>query len=170
MKKLSLLPTELIETRILLIRGQKVMLDRDLSDLFGVETKYLNRQVKRNIERFPSEFMFQLNENEKNELVTNWHRFKSLKHSTRLPYAFTEYGIVMLSSVLRSKTATQINIQIIRVFVKLRQILSLHKDILHKIQEHDQQIKYIFEYLRKQLSSSKPSKRKIGFVFEKGKV
>lgn len=85
----SLIPSEYIEQRIFYIRGQKVMIDRDLAELYDVETKYLNRQVKRNLERFPLEFMFQLNSEEKLELVTNWHRFDSLKHTNALPYAFT---------------------------------------------------------------------------------
>src|ERR1700756_1123981 len=94
---------EAIENRIFVIRKQKVVLDRDIAELYDVETKNLNRQVKRNIERFPPEFMFQLTEKEKNELVTNWHRFPPLKHSSSLPYVFTEYGIIMLASVLNSE-------------------------------------------------------------------
>jgi len=101
----------LIENNIFLIRGQKIMIDRDLAKLYGVETKYLNRQVKRNIGRFPGEFMFQLNPEEKNELVTKCHRFETMKHSSVLPYAFTEHGVAMLASVLKSETAVKISIQ-----------------------------------------------------------
>jgi len=89
---------EQIEQKIFLVRGQKVMIDRDLAELYGVETKYLNRQMKRNIERFPQEFMFQLTREEKNQLVTNWHRFQSMKHSTSLPHVFTEHGVAMLGA------------------------------------------------------------------------
>ncbi len=95
MNEKGIIQLDLIESKILLIRGKKVLLDRDLAELYGVETKNLNRQVKRNKERFPVEFMFQLTKEEKNELVTNWHRFDSLKHSTVLPHAFTEHGTVM---------------------------------------------------------------------------
>ena len=103
-----------IEQRIFLIRGQRVMVDRDLAELYGVETKYLNRQVKRNKQRFPREFMFQLIPNERDELVTNWHRFESMKHSSVLPYAFTEHGVAMLASVLNSDIAVKISVTIIK--------------------------------------------------------
>ena len=109
----NIIPQEIIEQRIFLIREQKVMIDRDLAELFGVETKYLNRQVKRNIERFPKEFMFQLTKKEKNELVTNWHRFASLKHSSYPPFVFTEHGVAMLASVLNSKSAIKMSIHIV---------------------------------------------------------
>jgi hypothetical protein len=90
----DLIPKETIEQRIFLIRNQKVMIDRDLAELYGVETKHLNRQVKRNIQRFPEEFMFQLTNKERNQLVTICHRFKTMKHSSSLPYAFTEHGVM----------------------------------------------------------------------------
>jgi selenocysteine-specific translation elongation factor len=101
-KNLIAIPSEMIQKSILLIRGQKVILDRDLARLYEVETKYLNRQVRRNRERFPPNFMLQLTQKEKKELVTNWHQFEILKHSYRQPYAFTEHGIAMLASVLNS--------------------------------------------------------------------
>jgi hypothetical protein len=106
----TLVPTEIIENKVLVIRGQKVMLDRDLAQLYEVETKRLNEAVKRNIERFSDGFMFKLNENEFKEPVAICDRFKTLKHSASLPYAFTEYGVAMLSSVLNSKRAIAINI------------------------------------------------------------
>jgi phage regulator Rha-like protein len=171
MKETHLARSELIEKRIFLIRGQRVMIDRDLADLYGVETKYLNRQVKRNRERFPPEFMFQLTSRERNELVTNWHRFVSLKHSTVLPYAFTEHGVAMLSSVLHGKRAIHINILIIKVFVKLREILATHKELAQRLQElevkiekHDEAISAIFEAIRQLMAPplEKP-KRPIGF-------
>jgi phage regulator Rha-like protein len=167
----ELILQKVVEQRIFLIRGKKVMIDRDLADLYGVETKYLNRQVRRNKERFPEEFMFQLTSQEKIELVTNWHRFQSLKHSTTLPYAFTEHGVSMLASVLNSKTAVKISITIIKAFVRLREILSSHKELAyklkeleHKIEKHDEDIQAIFEAIRKLMAppAVKP-KPQIGF-------
>ncbi len=93
----DLIPQEIIEQKIFLVRGHKVMIDRDIAELYGVETKYLNRQVKRNIQRFPEEFMFQLTADEKDELVTFCHRFRTMKHSNAMPYAFTEHGVAMLA-------------------------------------------------------------------------
>lgn len=161
---------ETIEQRIFFIRAQKVMIDRDLAELYGVETKYLNRQVKRNKERFPEEFMFQLTPNEKNELVTNWHRFASLKHSSAPPYAFTEHGVAMLSTVLNSDRAVQMSILIIKAFVRLRELLSTHKelaqklvDLERKIEKHDAEIQAIFEAIRQLLAPPEKSKREIGF-------
>ena len=102
------IPDEVIERKIFLIHNKRVMLNRDLAGLYGVETKYLNRQVKRNIQRFPEEFCFRLNMQEKTELVTICHRFKTMKHSTSLPYVFTEHGVAMLASVLNSERAVKI--------------------------------------------------------------
>ena len=111
---------EVIAARILEIRGRKVMLDRDLAYLYGVATKALNQAVKRNRRRFPEDFMFQLTRTEQNELVTICDRFNTMKHSTALPYVFTEQGVAMLSSVLNSERAIQVNILIMRAFTKLR--------------------------------------------------
>ena len=110
-----------IKNKIFFIKGQSVMVDRDLAELYGVETKVLNQAVKRNIGRFPDDFMFRLDIEETSELVTNCDRFALLKHSSALPYAFTEQGIAMLSSVLRSKKAIKVNIAIMRVFVKIKE-------------------------------------------------
>jgi hypothetical protein len=166
----DLIPQEQIEDKILVIRGIKVMIDRDLAELYGVETKNLNRQVKRNMERFPQEFMFQLTRTEKDELVTNWHRFMSLKHSTVRPYAFTEQGVAMLSSVLNSKRAIQVNIIIIKTFMKLREIISLHKGLAQKLSQlerkyerHDEQIHAIFGQIREFMTFKEKPKRQIGF-------
>ena len=167
----DLVTTVIIQQRIFVIRGLKVMLDRDLADLYGVPTKHLNRQVKRNISRFPREFMFQLTKEERKELVPIWHQFKTMKHSYVLPYAFTEHGVAMLSCVLNSERATQISILIIKAFVKLREILSTRKDLAHKLKElegkiekHDGEIGAIFEAIR-QLMEPPPVKPKprIGF-------
>ena len=151
------------------------MVDRDLAELYGVETKYLNRQVKRNKQRFPREFMFRLTEGEKDELVTNWHRFKSMKHSSVLPYVFTEHGVAMLASVLNSGIAVKISITIIKTFVKLREVLSTHKELAyklaeleHKIEKHDEDIQAIFEAIRR-LMAPPPiePKPQIGFKPDK---
>ncbi|MFA6320871.1 MAG: ORF6N domain-containing protein [Candidatus Omnitrophota bacterium] len=159
------------EKRIFLIRGFKVMMDRDLAELYGVKTKHLNRQVKRNIHRFPKEFMFQLTRKEMDELVPIWHQFKSMKHSYVMPYAFTEHGVAMLSSVLNSEKAIKINIGIIKTFMRLREVISTHKELAHKLAElerkidkHDADIGLIFEAIR-QLMEPPPEqpKRQIGF-------
>jgi len=110
-----------IGSRIFMLRGKEVMLDRDLAELYQVETKVLNQAVKRNIKRFPSDFMFQLRQEEKNELVTNCDRFNRLKHSTAMPYVFTEQGVYMLATVLKSDVAIEVNIAIMRTFAKLRE-------------------------------------------------
>ena len=143
-----------IENKILVIRGQQVMLDRDLAGLYGVETKVLNQAVKRNIERFPEQFCFQLDRNEQNELVTNCDRFEKLKHSTSNPYAFTEQGVAMLSAVLRSETAVKISIQIMNAFVTMRRLLlnnSLAYTEIDSIKKHllvsDQRIDTLFSLM-----------------------
>src|SRR3972149_8476390 len=131
----ALIPAEVIERKIFLIRGHKVMLDRDLAELYGVPTKVLNQAVKRNIKRFPGDFMFQLTQIEKDEVVTNCDHLRALRFSPQLPYAFTEQGVAMLSSVLNSERAILVNIQIMRAFTKLREILLTHKDLAKKIAE-----------------------------------
>jgi len=162
-----LIQQEKIEEKIFLIRGHKIMLDRDLAKLYGVETKYLNRQVRRNIQRFPQEFMFRLSVEEKSELVTNWHRFKTMKHSSALPYAFTEYGALMLANVLKSSRAIKMSIAIIRTFIKLREIAITHKGLQQKIEamekKYDKQFKVVFEAIRKLLTPPEKPKRRIGF-------
>ena len=169
----ALVPYEVIEQRIFFLRSHKVMIDHDLAELFNVQTKNLNRQVRRNKDRFPKEFMFQLTKTEKNELVTNWHQFKSLKHSTVLPYAFTEHGVAMLASVLNSERAVKMSILIIKTFVKLREIISTHKKFSDKLKEleakfdkHDNEIHAIVQALRELIEDKtlrdKPRKR-IGY-------
>lgn len=146
------------------------MIDRDLARLYGVETKYLNRQVRRNIERFPEEFMFNLTREEKDELVTICHRFKTMKHSSTLPYAFTEHGVAMLASVLKSEKAVKISIVIIKAFVRLRRFLATHKELAHKLSElerkiakHDEDIQAIFYAIKQLMTPPEKPKRKIGF-------
>ncbi|MBI4358315.1 MAG: ORF6N domain-containing protein [Candidatus Omnitrophica bacterium] len=166
----TLISQEAVEQRIFLIRGHKVMIDRDLAELYGVEAKYLNRQVRRNRERFPEEFMFQLTEDEKKELVTNWHRFQSLKHASVLPHAFTEHGVAMLASVLKSARAVKISIHIVKTFVRLRQWISTHKELASKLSEleqkverHDSQIQSIFKAIRALMAEPRKPKGRIGF-------
>ena len=162
---------EIIENRIFVVRRQKVMIDRDLAELYGVETKYLNRQVRRNKDRFPDEFMFQLTPDEKKELVTICHRFKMLKHSSSAPYVFTEHGVAMLASVLKSETAIKISIMIVKAFIRLREILSTNKILVKKLNElenkvgkHEKEIGVIFEAIRKLMSPlADTTKQKIGF-------
>ena len=165
------MPQETIERRIFLVRGQRVMMDRDLAELYGVETKYLNRQARYNIKRFPEEFMFRLTEEEKDELVQICHRFETMKHSTVLPYAFTEHGVAMLSSVLNSERAIKINIIIIKVFVKMREVVAAHKQLAdklnqleHKVGKHDTEIQAIFEAIRQLMAPPEKPKRRIGFI------
>ena len=170
-KKLAvtgLIPRETIESKIFLIRGKKVMLDADLAQLYGVETKHLNRQVRRNISRFPKDFMFQLNEGEKKELVTKCHRFNKLKHSISFPYAFTEYGALMLANVIKSSIAIEVSILIVRAFVRLREILSTHKELKEKIEameaKYDYQFKVVFDAIKELLTPPEKPKRRIGFI------
>ncbi len=127
-----------IENKIFTIRGIQVMIDRDLAELYEVETKVLNQAVKRNIERFPIHFRFQLGDQEKNELVTNCDRFESLKHSSVLPYAFTEQGVSMLSAVLRSKTAIQVSIAIINTFVEMRKFMTSNATLFQRLDKVEQ--------------------------------
>lgn len=160
-----------IEQKIFLIRGQKVMIDRDLAELYEVPTKALNQAVRRNMIRFPEDFMFRLNEHEKEELVTFCDQFKNIKHSKQPPCAFTEQGVAMLSSILRSKRAVLVNIQIMRAFIRIRNLVSAHREFARKLNElerkvgkHDESIILLFEAIRKLMEppAIKP-KPKIGF-------
>ena len=168
--KLSVVPSERIEQAILLIRGHKVMLSTYLAALYGVEPRVLMQAVKRNRERFPSDFMFQLNKTEfanlKSQIVTS--SWGGLRRAS--PYAFSEQGVAMLSSVLHSKRAIQVNIAIMRAFVKLRYILSTHKTLAYKLNElekkiekHDQEIKSVFEAIRQLMEHPEPKRSRIGF-------
>ncbi len=143
-----------IENRIFIFRNTHVMIDRDLAELYQVEVKRLNEQVKRNIERFPETFRFQLYDNEKNKLVANCDRFESLKHSTNYPYAFTEQGVAMLSAVLHSEIAIKVSIQIINAFVEMRKLIASHSGLLQRMEnierkqfEADQKFEKVFKAL-----------------------
>ena len=158
-----------ISSRILTLRGKQVMLDRDLAELYGVTTKRLNEQVKRNSERFPMDFMFQLNEGEKNELVAKCDRLNSLKHSTVLSNVFTEEGVYMLASVLKNSTAVDVNIAIIRTFKKLREFSkhynALAKQIIEVERESDKQYKELKKALDELIASSDVADEKVmGFL------
>jgi hypothetical protein len=163
----ELIPVEMIERKILLIRGEKVMLDADLAALHGVTTKRLNEQVKRNLERFPNDFMFQLTEEEKAEVVANCDHLKRLKFSPALPYAFTEHGAIMLASVLNSPIAVQTSVLVVRAFVKLREMLATHKDLAKKLdkmeKKYDMQFKVVFDAIRELMRPPEPKRSKIGF-------
>jgi hypothetical protein len=169
MSRKSIIPDEVIVSKIHLIRDQKVMLDMDLAELYAVETKYLKRAVKRNLARFPKDFMFDLN---KKELANLRYQFGTSSHGgiRYVPMAFTEQGVAMLSSILNSNRAIQVSIHIIRVFTRLRQMMLTHKDILlklgkleRKIVRQDDDIKMIFEYLKELLNPKTEPMRKIGF-------
>jgi ORF6N domain len=162
----SIIPIERIASRIYLIRGEKVMLDSDLAKLYGVATKNLNKAVGRNLKRFPEDFMFRLTKEEAHSLRFQIGTSNEGRGGRRyLPYAFTEQGVAMLSSVLGSDRAADVNVAIMRTFVKLRQILATHKDLARKVEEHDRQIAVLFDTVRKLLSPPDPPKKHpIGFV------
>jgi len=171
----ALIPTEMIERKIYLIRGHKVMIDSDLAELYGVKTKVLIQGVKRNAQRFPQDFMFQLNNQEVISLRSQIVTSKSGRGGRRyVPYVFTEQGVAMLSSVLNSERAIQVNIAIMRAFVKLREILSTHKELAHKLTElerkierHDEEIKVIFDAIRQLMKPPEAKTKKIGFRRER---
>ena len=187
----TIVTVELIERKILLVRGQKVMLDSDLAHLYGVETFNLNKAVKRNNERFPEDFMFQLAKEEADSLRLQSGILKPGKqaasqaieikpgrgqHRKYLPYVFTEQGVAMLSSVLRSKQAVQVNIAIMRAFVKLKELLSTNKELANKLaqleqklEKHDGEIKLIFDAIRQLMLPPETKKQKIGFRRDKEK-
>ncbi len=169
----ALMPGELIEKKILFLREHKVMLDSDLAALYGVTTKRLNEQVRRNLGRFPADFMFQLTTEEAEALRSQFAALKKGRgqHRKYLPYAFTEQGVAMLSSVLNSERAIEVNILIMRAFVKLREMLATHKDLAKKLEEmekkYDAQFKVVFDAIRKLMAPPEPKRRQIGFCKEK---
>jgi hypothetical protein len=170
MSKSIAIPDEVVMNKIYLIREHKVMLDRDLAELYGVKAIRLREQVKRNQERFPENFMFQLTEKEVENMVSQ-NAIPSKQHlGGYLPYAFTEHGVLMLANVLKSERAITMSIRIIEIFVKLREVLLTHKDILLKLEQlekravrQDGDIKLIFKYLRELLNPKTEPLRKIGF-------
>jgi hypothetical protein len=165
--QMSLIPMERIERAILSIRGKKVMLDSDLAVIYGVPTKVLNQAVKRNENRFPSDFMFQLTEAEKSEVVTSCDHLARLKFSPHLPYAFTEHGALMLANVLNSERAAQTSVQVVRAFVRLRQMLASNAELARKLEtlekKYDRQFKVVFDAIRRLMSPPETKRREIGF-------
>jgi hypothetical protein len=163
-KPAPIIPVERIASRIYRIRGENVMLDADLAELYGVPTKRLNEQVTRNLERFPPDFLFELTAEEFDDLRSQIAT-SSWGGRRYLPRAFTEQGVAMLSSVLRSKPAVQVNVAIVRTFVRLRRLLHANEQLARKVAEHDQQIAVLFEHVRTLLEPSEPpDKPRIGFA------
>ena len=163
-----MIPSELVESRIYMLRGKRVMLDRNLAQLYGVSTGNLNKAIKRNLLRFPEDFMFQLNQSEHDTLVfqTGISKTERRGGSRFLPYAFTELGVAMLSSVLNSERAIMVNLQIMRTFTKLREMLSSHKELRDRINQlerkYDQEFKMVFDAIKKIIEPDTPPKQ-IGF-------
>jgi len=176
-----LVPTELIAQSILVVRGQKVMIDADLAALYGVATKRLNEQVKRNLDRFPADFMFQLSQPEKDEVVANCDHLAKLKFSKALPFAFTEHGALMAASVLNTPRAVEVSVYVVRAFVELRELLAGNKELALKLAElesrigrkldsHDQAIAGLIDAIRELMRPPEPRKKQpIGFVTDKQK-
>ena len=172
MSKIAVITEKVIESKIYFIRGQKVMIDSDLAEMYGVETRRLKEQVKRNRDRFPEDFMFELTAKEAEDFSRS--QFATLKRGYNikyLPYVFTEHGVLMLSSILRSKQATDVNIRIMRVYSKMKELLMLNKDILLKLEKlerssdkHDKDIQIIFSYIKKLIEQPvKEKTTRIGF-------
>lgn len=168
--KESLVPIERIEGKILLIRGQRVMLDADLAELYGVPTKRLNEQVKRNADRFPADFTFQLNADEKAEVVAKCDHLRGLRFSPTRPYAFTEHGALMLASVLNSRRAVETSVFVVRAFVRLRQVLVTHRELSRKLTDlerhvkgHDEKIQSLVDAIRQLMTPGDTKKKRIGF-------
>lgn len=173
------IPDEIIMNKIYFIRGYKVMLDYDLAKLYQVETKHLKRQVRRNIERFPEDFMFELTEKEYNSLRSQFGTLKRGEHTKFLPFAFTEQGVAMLSSVLNSTTAIKVNIQIMRIFTRIRQMLTDNTElrleiekIKMKLNNHSKNMEVVFQYLDELLEKKEnpPPRKAIGYKLPKKKA
>jgi hypothetical protein len=168
---MELVTTQIIESRIFTFQGKQVMVDRDLAELYQVEVKRLNEQVKRNSTRFPDHFRFQLSDTEKNELVANCDRFEMLKHSSSNPYVFTEQGVAMLSAVLRSEKAILVSIQIMNAFVEMRKVLAHHKGLLQRVESIESKLQLNdqhFERIFNALEQSKPTVKQD--IFFKGQI
>jgi regulator of replication initiation timing len=175
-KSLIKIPDEVIINKIIVLRDKKVMIDKDLAVLYGVTTKRLNEQVKRNLKRFPEDFMFQVTKEEKEELVMQFDHLNSLKFSPVLPNVFTEHGAVMLASVLNSEKAIEVNIQVVRVFTQIRQMLSDNTElrleiekIKAKVENHNKNIELVFQYLDELLEKQENSTPRpvVGFKLKK---
>ena len=161
-----------IEHSILLIRRQKVLLDADLAQLYGVSTKALNQAVKRNVKRFPADFMFQLTSEEKDEVVTNCDQLQMLKFLPNLPYVFTEHGAIMAASVLKSRRAVEMSLYVVRAFVRMREILAANADLARRLEslkrKYDGQFKSVFTAIEELLERTEPKRGQIGFGVKEG--
>jgi len=169
MPKLSIRPLEAITARILSIRGRKVMIDADLAELYGVTTKRLNEQIKRNRERFPEDFVIQLSRPERDEVVANCDHLARLKFSPKLPFAFTEHGAIMAANVVNSARAVEMSVHVVRAFLRLREMIGSHKELARRLDEleskYDEQFKVVFDAIRKLMAPPEPKpRRRIGFV------
>jgi hypothetical protein len=170
-EKQSVVEVGAIQQRILLIRGVKVIVDADLARFYGVPTKRLNEQVRRNADRFPGDFMFQLDQDEKNELVAKCDHLSGLKHSRALPLVFTEHGAIMAASVLNTQRAVDVSVFVIRAFVRMREVISDHKHLARRVSaveahlaHHDDSIRALVKAINKLISPEEPpEKRRIGF-------
>jgi hypothetical protein len=169
----TLVPVERVQKTILLIRSEKVILDADLAVLYGVSTKRLNEQVKRNRARFPDDFMFQLTIEEKADVVANCDHLKKLKFSPNLPYAFTEHGTIMAANVLNSERAVQASVEVVRAFVNLRRMLASNAELSRRFDEleskYDRKFKVVFDAIRQLMSPPLPGRKQIGFRPRSGK-
>lgn len=163
----NLIPTEQISQCILFMRNQKVILDHDLAKLYGVKTYRLNEQVKRNIKRFPDDFIFKLTKEEKSEVIANCDHLKNIKYSPTLPYAFTEHGAVMVATILNTDIAINVSLQIVRTFIKFRELAMSHKDLVRKIhmmeKNYDHQFKVVFDAIKQLMDPAPTKKKQIGF-------
>lgn len=180
--KANIVPTEAISPRILLIRGQRVIIDADLAELYAVTTKALNQAVKRNMDRFPEDFMFRLTAKEKGEVVTNCDHLAKLKFSKSLPFAFTEHGAIQAANTLSSPQAVKMGVYVVRAFVQLRHLLANNRELVSRLDDLEQkiealamtqdtfarntkaQLKQMFDALRELMATPEPTKRPIGFV------
>lgn len=170
MRSREMIPVDLIEGKILMIRGRKVILDSDLAVMYGVTTKRLNEQVKRNRARFPSDFLFQLTREEKTEVVAFCDHLERIKFSPGFPFAFTEYGAIMAASVLNTRRAMEVSVFVVRAFVRLRGIISSNKELAGKLSEleqrlsgHDRHIRDLITAIRKLMRPEVSKRRRIGF-------
>lgn len=163
----ALVPVERVGKAILLVRSEKVILDADLAALYGVSTKRLNEQVKRNRGRFPDDFMFQLTSKEKADVVANCDHLRRLKFSPKLPYAFTEHGTIMAANVLNSERAVQASVEVVRAFVRLRQMLASNAGLSRRLDDleskYDRKFKVVFDAIRQLMSPPFPGRKQIGF-------
>ena len=173
MAKRDLVPVEHVERRILSIRGHNVIIDADLAELYGVETKVLNQAVRRHKERFPADFVVQLTREEKLKVVTDCDHLANLRFSPYLPLAFTEHGAIMAANVLNSTRAIEMSVFVVRAFVRLRGMLTTHKELArkldeleHKVGEHDEAIRALVTAIRELMSPSSKERRAIGFGAE----